>query len=180
MYIRPHDAFSTIAEWARSTRAFRRNKVQLQKKVLAASLCNGGFSYREVASMVGGISYIAARDAFKSMMTSLPAESRRFRREVALDGSEVTMEGKRYYVWLARDVDSGGIMAFSGSPTGSAEDGSRFLASVGSLSVNRPSVRLGDGINTPKGLINLDLYFQNPQSHGFLEKLGRLFRGPEK
>jgi len=89
------------------------------------------------------------------------------------------MDGKRFYFWLARDVDSGGIMAFSGSPTGSAEDGSKFLASVGSLSVNRPQVRLGDGANTPRGLINLDLYFQSSQSPGFLQRLGRLFRGPD-
>jgi putative transposase len=179
MSLTPHDAFWTLTEWARSVRAFRRNRAPIQKKVLAASLCSSGFSYREVAKMVGGMSYIAARDAYNSMITSLPEETKKFRREVAIDGAEVSVSGKKYHVWLARDVDNGEIMAFSGSPTGSAEDGARFLAIVGNLSTNKPLVRLGEGPNLPKGLLNLDLYFQPSQSHGFLEKLGRFFRGPE-
>ncbi|HYC11860.1 MAG TPA: hypothetical protein VEC02_04280, partial [Nitrososphaerales archaeon] len=141
--LRPFDAFGMLSDWAMSVRAFQRNRAPVEKKVMAAALCSGGFSYREVASIVGGISYIAARDAYLAMVTSLPAEAKKFRREVAIDGSDVSIEGRRYYLWLARDVDSGEILVFHGSPTGSAEDGARFLAAVGSLCSNRPVARLG-------------------------------------
>lgn len=175
--LRPIDVAGTLTDWAVSVKAFKRNKAPVQKKVVAAALCNGGFSYREVASMVGGISYVAARDAYLSMVTSLPEESREYRREVAIDGSEVSVGGRRYYIWLARDVDNGGILAFHGSPTGSAEDGARFLAAVGALCLNRPAVRLGEGPNAPRGLLNLDLYFQTPPSMSFIDRIGRILRG---
>jgi hypothetical protein len=167
----------TLTEWAVSTKAFRRNKVSLEKKIVAAALCNNGFSYREVARLVGGLSFIATRDAYVSMVTSLPASSRRYRREVSIDGSDVVLEGTKCHLWLARDVDSGEILNFGGSPSGSAEDGARFLSKVAELCQNRPVVRLGEGISTPRGLLNLDLYFQQPQPHGLIKTIGRILRG---
>jgi putative transposase len=177
--IRPFDPFAALTDWALSAKAFRRNKAPVRKKVMAAALCNNGFSYREVATMVGGMSYIAARDAYLSMVTSLPEETKKYRREVAIDGSEISMEGRRYYLWLARDVDSGEILAFHGSPTGSAEDGARFLSAVGALCANKPAVRIGEGSSAPRGLLNLDLYFQSPQPRSLIGIIGRIFRGSE-
>ena len=158
-------------------RAFRRNRVSAEKKVMAAALCNGGFSYREVAKLLGGMSYVAARDAFLALVTSLPAETRRYRRLVELDGSDVRVEGTLMHLWLARDVDSGEILTFHASPTASAEDGARFLASVGAQCANRPYLRLGSGSNFPRGLVNLDLYFQFTPVPTLIERIERLFRG---
>jgi len=157
--------------------AFRRNRVSPSKKVIAAALCNAGYSYRDVASMVGGMSYIAARDAYLAMLTSLPEDHRRVRREVAIDGAEGSVEGRNFYIWLARDVDAGEIMTFHASPGPTAEDGARFLAAVASQCSNRPSVRLGTGLNSPKGLINLDLYFQPLSPPSIIGRIGRLFLG---
>ncbi len=166
-----------LTEWALSMHAFRRNKVPAVKKVVAAALCNSGYSYREVSRLLGGMSHIAARDAYFSLLTSLPREERRYRREVAIDGSDVAVEGSSYQLWLARDVESGEIMAFQASPDASAEDGSRFLAGVASQCANRPILRLGEGRNHPRGLVNLDLYFQSPQNESIMTRLGRLFLG---
>ena len=127
--------------------------------------------------MVGGMTYIAARDAYLALLTSLPEEARKARREVDVKGADVDFEGKHFYVWLARDVDTGEIMAFHASTTPSAEDGTRFLAAVGAQCENRPALRLGVGPNCPKGLINLDLYFQSPASQSILGRIGRLFLG---
>ena len=96
-----------LTEWAASVHAFRRNKVPSNKKVIAAALCNSGYSYREVAKMLGGMSHIAARDAYISLLTSLPREEKRYRRTVAIDGSDAAVGGKSFHVWLARDYDSG-------------------------------------------------------------------------
>lgn len=165
---------SILGEWAVSVHAFRRNRVPVTKKVVAAALCNSGYSYRDVAKMLGGMSYIAARDAYFSLTTSLPKEERRYRRSVAIDGSDVSFGGASFHVWLARDVESGEIMAFQASPDASAEDGARFLSSVASQCSNRPFLRLGEGANHPRGLVNLDLYFQAAPNQSIITRLGRL------
>jgi hypothetical protein len=166
-----------LSEWAISVHAFRRNKVSLPRKVLAAALCNSGYSYRDVAKMMGGMSYIAARDAYVSMMTSLPQEEKRYRRAVAIDGADVLVDGESYHVWLARDIDTGEIMCFQASPDASADDGARFLANVAAQCTNRPGLRLGIGPNTPRGLVNLDLYFQLASQGSFINRIGRLLLG---
>lgn len=166
---------SILTGWASSMGAFHRNKVPSIKKVLAAALCNAGYSYRDVAAMLGGLSYIAARDAYLAMLTSLAEESRRFRREVAIDGAEVNFEGHSFYLWLGRDVESGEIMAFHASPGPFAEDGARFLAAVAAQCTNRPLLRLGTGPNSPRGLLNLDLYFQPASPPSIMGRISRLF-----
>lgn len=158
-------------------RAFRRNRISPEKKVVAAALGNGGFSYREVARLLGGMSYIAARDAYRSMATSFPPESRKYRRMIEIDGSDVRLEGRSFHLWLARDVDSGEILSFHASPTASAEDGSRFLASVGAQCANRPFLRLGSGSEYARGLLNTDLYFQSTPVPSIIGRIGRLLTG---
>jgi hypothetical protein len=111
------------------------------------------------------------------LLTSLPQESRKFRREVAIDGADVSFYGCSFHLWLARDVDAGEIMAFHASPGPSAEDGARFLAAVAAQCSNRPHLRPGAGPNCPKGLINLDLYFQPPSQPSILGRIGRLLLG---
>jgi len=168
---------SILSDWAMSIRAYHRNRVPVGKKVLAAALCNSGYSYRDVAKMLGGISYIGARDAYFSLVTSLPQEQRRYRRCVAVDGADAFANGRAYHVWLARDVDSGEIMSFQASPDASAEDGARFLSSVAAQCENRPLLRLGTGPNHPRGLMNLDLYFQTAPTQSLITRLGRLILG---
>ena len=157
--------------------AFRRNRVPVTKKVVAAALCNSGYSYRDVSRMIGGISYVAARDAYFSLLTSLPKDEKRPRRSVAIDGSDVNVGGKNYHLWLARDVDSGEIMTFHASPNASTEDGARFLAAVAAQCSNTPSVKLGTGRNHPHGLANLDLYFETYGNQSIIGRLGRFLHG---
>jgi putative transposase len=157
--------------------AFRRNRVPVTKKVIAAALCNSGYSYREVSRMIGGISYVAARDAYFSLLTSLPKEEKKSRRAVAIDGSNLKVGGRVFHLWLARDVESGEIMSFQASPDASVEDGARFLAAIAGQCTNTPFVRLGTGPNSPRGLANLDLYFETVGNQSIIERLGRLLHG---
>lgn len=169
-----HGPLSILSEWAISVHAFRRNKVSVFKKVVAAALCSSGYSYRAVARMLGGMSYIAARDAYISLLTSLPKEEKKHRSSVAIDGSDVTLGGTTYHLWLARDYETGEIMSFQASPDASAEDGTRFLAGVASQCANRPLLRLGAGVNHPRGLVNLDMYFRTVPNQSIIMRLGRL------
>lgn len=163
-----------LVEWASSMGAFKRNRAPPEKKMVAAALCNAGYSYREVASMLGGLSYIGARDAYVAMLTSLPEVEKRERREVAIDGGDVDIGGKVFHLWLARDVGTGEIMTFHASPDPTAEDGARFLAAVGAQCSNRPVAKLGTGQNEPKEMVNLDLYFQRLPALSFIERIGKL------
>jgi transposase-like protein len=169
---------SILTQWALSVHAFRRNRVPVVKKVIAAALCNSGYSYRDVSSTMGGISHIAARDAYLALVTSLPREVKRYRREVAIDGVDVTVGKGSYHLWLARDVDSGEILTFQASPDASADDGTRFLSVVASQCENKPILKIGYGSNRPRGLINLDLYFTSAPSQpslSIMTRLGRFF-----
>jgi len=165
---------SVLLEWASSGHAFRRNRVSRVRKVVAAALCNSGYSYRDVAGMVGGMSYIAVRDAYISVVTCLPEVKKSHRRAVAIDGTDVSVGEKQFHLWLARDIDSGGILTFQASPGVSVEDGARFLSVVASQCENKPFLRLGRGANQPKGLVNLDLYFTTVPNESLITRLGRL------
>jgi len=165
---------SVLIGWASSGHAFRRNRVPRVRKVIAAALCNSGYSYRDVARMVGGMSYIAVRDAYVSVITCLPEMKKAHRRAVAIDGGDVALGEKQYHLWLARDVDSGNILTFQASPGASVEDGARFLSVVASQCENKPLLRLGHGPNQPKGLVNLDLYFTAEANDSLIARLGRL------
>ena len=166
---------SVLVGWASSGRAFKRNRVSRVRKVIAAALCNSGYSYRDVAGMVGGMSYIAVRDAYISVVTCLPMMRKTHRRAVAIDGADVSFGDKLFHLWLARDVDTGGILTFQASPGASVEDGARFLSVVASQCEYRPLLRLGHGENQPKGLVNLDLYFATDANESIIARLGRLF-----
>ena len=174
---RPSGPFHVLVQWATTTGAFRRNRVNPETKVLAAALCNAGYSYRQVARMVGGLSHVAAKDAYFSLTTSLPDVEKRPRRSVSIDGSDVPRSGRTFRFWLARDVDSGEIMEFSASPTASAEDGAKFLSLVASHSTNRPLLRLGLDEDSLQGLVNLDLYFEASPNYSLIGRLGRLLLG---
>ena len=165
---------SVLVSWASSGHAFKRNRVSRVKKVIAAALCNSGYSYRDVAGMVGGMSYIAVRDAYISVVTCLPEVKKAHRRAVAIDGADISLDEKQFHLWLARDVDSGGILTFQASPGVSVEDGARFLSVVASQCENKPLLRLGHGTNQPKGLVNLDLYFTTEANESLIARLGRL------
>lgn len=123
------------------------------------------------------MSYIAAKDAYFSLLTSLPEESRRYRRAVAIDGGDFKASGRTFHFWLAREIDTGEIMDFCASPDASAPDGARFLSRVAQQCTSRPFLRLGSGENAPVGLVNLDLYFQASPAHSLIGRIGRLLTG---
>ena len=168
---------AVLTEWASTMGAFRRNRMPIEKKVVAAALCNGGYSYREVAQLLGGMSYIAARDAYMAMLTSLPEEQRRFRREIAVDAVEFYEGGRSFHLWLARDTTSGEILVFHASPSASVEDATRFLAAIGKLCENKPLLRMNAKADLARPFVNLDLYFSTYAQESLIGRLGRLFRG---
>jgi len=170
-------AFGLLSEWAESNRIFRRNKRSGRSKLLAAVLCASGYSYRYVASLLGGISYVGVRDAYLAVVSSCPDGTPEPRRAVAIDESRMTIGESDAYLWLARDIDSGEVISFRCSFTGSPEDSADFCMSILRRCTNRPTLRLGRGDNYPRGLKNLDLHFEleTPPASSLADILRRLF-----
>ncbi|MDV3277492.1 MAG: hypothetical protein LYZ69_03375 [Nitrososphaerales archaeon] len=169
------DALDLLIDWAVSNRAFKRNKVGVKSKVLAAALVASGVSYREAAVMLGGMSFIAVRDSYLRIASLLPKGERKHRRFVAIDESVIRIGGGPSYLWLARDVDSGETISFRCSFSGSPEDSAAFAGSVLENCSNRPAARLGRGANRPKALKNLDFYFQTEGPSGVVQMIQRIF-----
>lgn len=164
-----------LVEWAITNRAFERNKVDVRKKVLAAVLANSGVPYREVASLVGTMSYVAARDCHLRVSRLLPPEAKSFRRCVAIDETVTGVSGLPAYLWLARDLDTGQTISFRCSFNGSPEDSAAFAQSILQLCSNKPVIRLGKGSNRPRALKNLDFYFQTEGGTGVVQMIQRIF-----
>lgn len=165
-----------LVEWAVSNRAFTRNKVGVRKKVLAAVLASSGVPYREVASLVGSMTYVAARDCHLRISRLLPPPVKSFRRCVAIDETVTAISGLPAFLWLARDLDTGQTLSFRCSFNGSPEDSAAFAQSVLHLCSNRPMVRLGKGTNRPRALKNLDFYFQPEAGTGVIQIIQKFLR----
>jgi hypothetical protein len=171
------DVLDLLADWGITNGAFRRNRLEVRRKVLAAMLVSSGVSYRETARLVGGMSFIAARDSYIKLTGLLPIGEKIHRRSVAVDESVARIGGGPAYLWLARDIDSGRTLAFRCSFTGSPEDSAAFANLVLDTCVNRPAVRLGKGPNKPRALKNLDLYFQMEGGSGVVQIIQKIFGG---
>lgn len=169
------DVIDLLAEWGLANSAFRRNKLSVRRKVLAAVLAASGTSYRETATLLGGMSHIAVRDSYIGLTGILPRGEKVFRRAIALDESVVRLGNEQAYLWLARDVDTGQTLSFMCSFTGSPEDSATFALSVLETCSNRPAARLGRGPNRPRGLKNLDFYFQTEPPSSVVQIVRKIF-----
>ena len=161
--------------WARDHGVFDRNKLPIQKKVLAAIMSSSGLSYREVARLLGGISYVAVRDAQHAFGRALRLPEKKYRGRIALEESIVQLSAVRLHFWLARDLENGELLAVQASRTATVEESEGFLNRVLQCCNNRPMAVL-DRKNYPKSIRNIDVKFQISTSPGIRERFGRLLK----
>ncbi len=150
----------SMTEWARKRGVFGRNKVPIQRKVTTAIMGSSGMSYREIAKIVGGISYVAARDARIYFERGLPAPAKKYRGRISLEESVIELNGTKVCFWLAKDLETGEILAVRASKSASEEESEKFQNRVLEFCNNRPLAVIDRGWNYPKSLRNLDLKFQ--------------------
>jgi transposase-like protein len=156
----PSTILEFLSVWEKDNYIARRNKIPIEKKVMAVILCASGHSYRDASRILGGISHVAVYDAVKAATSALPRLERK-RRLVAIEENVVHLNSETQgVVWMARDVESGEILAFRCSMTKSPQDGKKFIDSVLAVCTERPLLRVGRGPNFPHSLRSLDLYFQ--------------------
>jgi len=103
-------SLDVLPDRVRASRVFRRNKVALEVKVLAALIYFSGLSYREVSSL-GGLYYKAVRLWYNALKDVLPKPERRYRRLIAVDENKSKLGGEQAYIWAARDIETKEIVA---------------------------------------------------------------------
>ena len=83
-----------LLDRVRLSGVFRRNRVSLETKVVAALIYFSGLSYRRVSSLVG-YSYEAVRLWYNALKDALPKPERKSRRCIAVDETKL---GKHLYI----------------------------------------------------------------------------------
>jgi transposase-like protein len=149
-----------LSAWAKDRDIIKRSRIPTEKKMMAALLCFSGYTYRDVSKILGGISHVAVHDAHKSVMAAMPHLEKKDR-TVTIDENAAYLNGQtQAIVWMARDADSGEILALRCSLTKSPQDGKKFIESVLASCNGRPLLRVGRGPAFPHSLRSLDYYFK--------------------
>ena len=166
-----------LSSWAKDQNIIKRSRIPTEKKVLGAVMCASGYTYRDASKILGGISHVAVHDAHKSVMAALPPLEKK-RRLVTIEENAAYLNSElQAVVWLARDADSGEILAFRCSVNKSPEDGKKFIDSVLAVCTDRPILRVGRGASFPHSLKSLDLYFQIDTTGTIRERISNFFLG---
>jgi hypothetical protein len=148
-----------LSTWAKDQNIIKRSRIPSEKKVLAAVLCFSGYTSRDASKLLGEISHVAVHDSFKAMSAALPRLDKKDR-TVTIDENKLYLNTTTdAVIWLARDADSGEILAFRCSVSKSPQDGKKFIDAVLQSCNGRPLLRVGRGPAYPNNLKSLDLYF---------------------
>lgn len=156
----PPTIIEFLSVWAKDNNLIKRSRIPTEKKVLAAVLCSSGYTYRDASKLLGGISHVAVHDAHKSLMAALPPLQKKDRTVTIDENAAYLNTEMQGVIWMARDADSGELLAVRASLTKSPEDGRKFIQSVLASCNDRPLLRVGRGPDFPQNLKGLDLYFR--------------------
>lgn len=158
-------SFDFLVRKFRALGIFRRNKRPLKVKVASAMVYGAGLSCRGTAKVVGlggcQVSYEAVRQWFHRLREALPKPKPRRRRTVAVDETKLKLGGAQFYVWAARDVRRGEVLAFRVSWTRSALDAELFLREAMEACTNRPLILVDKGPWYPWALAQLGLRWRH-------------------
>ena len=114
-----------MIEKAREQEVFSREDTPTRRRVLAAFLYHAGLSYRKIEPFVGR-SYEAVRQWFHRLKHLFEPDCQE-RDEVAVDETNIEIDGKEVYVWAAVDCETLEVLAVEVSPGRSSLDALLFL-----------------------------------------------------
>ncbi len=169
-----------LSVWAKDRDIIKRSRIPTDKKIMAALLCSSGYTSRDAAKILGGISHVAVHDAFKSVTAAMPPLQKKDRTVTIDENAAYLNAGAQGVVWMARDADSGEILALACSLTKSPQDGKKFIESVLASCNGRPLLRVGRGPDFPHNLRSLDLYFHidtAPATTKIRQRISNFFLG---
>jgi transposase-like protein len=123
------DPIQKLTEAIRNHGIFKRNKKPIEEKALALLLYMSGLSSWQISEQLG-ISHASVlywARAFSSIMLDVPAKERKL---IAVDETELKVNGDTVYVWAAVDYDTRELLAIKATKGRSAFDAMLFLKEV--------------------------------------------------
>jgi len=136
--------FDVLVECVKSVYQFSRERVPLRVKVLATILYYSGLSLRDVESVIG-YSRESVRKWFRIIGSILPKPELRERKLIAVDETKVKLCGRVIYVWAARDLESGEIVAVRATLRKRSQDALLVIKDALAVPTNRPHFIIDKG-----------------------------------
>ncbi|MGC9189555.1 MAG: DDE-type integrase/transposase/recombinase [Conexivisphaera sp.] len=131
------DPIRELAEAIRAIGVFRRNKIPIEEKARAILLYMAGLSSWEIAEELG-VSHASVLNwarAVSSVPGSVPPRERRL---VAVDETELKVNGRIVYVWAAMDINTRELLAVEAMWSRSSLQALLFLRKVLGRCTNKP------------------------------------------
>jgi len=146
-------ALRQLVDYIKSTKVFRRNKKNVEFKILAALLYfyfsnSFDLSLRKTSdylSLFEEISYESVRIYYHKLKTVLKHPRKKKRRLVAIDETKIKLEKKLIFVWAAIDVDTKECLAIWASESRGSFEAYVFLREVLRYCENKPEIVVDRG-----------------------------------
>ena len=141
-------ALKQLVDYVKSTKVFRRNKKNVELKILAALLYFFGLSLRKTSnylSLFEEISHESVRIYYHRLKKVLKQPRKKKRRLIAIDETKLKLERKLIFVWTAVDVDTDECLAIWASEGRTSFHAYVFLKEVLKYCENKPEVVVDRG-----------------------------------
>ena len=167
-----HPQLNQLIEYIKSTKVFRRNKKNIELKILAALLYFFGLSLRKTSlflSLFEEISHESVRIYYHKLKAVLKPEKKK-RRFVAIDETKLKLENKQIFVWTAVDVDTKECLAIWASEGRGSFEAYVFLREVLKYCENKPEIVVDKGFWYKWALKRLGLKYVMSKCSSFKRK----------
>ncbi len=137
-----------LVDYVKSTKVFRRNKKDVELKILAALLYFFGLSLRKTSdflSLFEEISHESVRIYYHRLKTVLKPPKKKKRRLIAIDETKIKLERKLIFVWAAIDVDTKECLAIWASESRGSFEAYVFLREMLKHCENKPEIIVDRG-----------------------------------
>jgi len=140
-------ALRQLVDYVKSTKVFRRNKKDIELKILAALLYFFGLSLRKTSmflSLFEEISHESVRIYYHRLKV-LKQPRKKERKLIAIDETKLKLENKQIFVWAAIDVDTKECLAIWASESRGSFEAYVFLKEVLKYCENKPEIVVDRG-----------------------------------
>jgi len=137
-----------MVDYVKATKVFRRNKKNVELKILAALLYFFGLSLRKTSdylSLFEEISHESVRIYYHRIKKVLKSPRKKKRRLIAIDETKIKLEKKQIFIWAAIDVDTRECLAVWASEGRGSFEAYVFLKDVLKYCENKPEVVVDRG-----------------------------------
>jgi transposase-like protein len=163
--------------YVKATKIFRRNKKDVELKILAALLYFFGLSLRRTSdflSLFEEISHESVRIYYHRLKKVLKQPRKRERRLIAVDETKLKLENTQVFVWTAIDVDTDECLAIWASEGRSSFHAYVFLKEALKYCENKPKVIVDKGFWYKWALKRLGLKYEH-ETFGKRNSVERFF-----